>query len=55
MCHIKCGVHPSAKPEIEMGPEGWAHLVGGPCQMARLPPLAFPMEEETQGQHKADS
>ena len=29
--------------------------LGGACQMAGLPPSAFPMEEETRGQHKADS
>ena len=32
-----------------------AHLVHGPWQITGLPRLAFPMEEETWGQHKTDS
>ena len=54
-CRIKCGRHPSAsRTDWDGTADCLAPLVWGACQMAGLPPLAFPMQEETRYQHKTD-
>ena len=55
VCRIKWGQHPSASMRDWDGTaDCLALLVLGACQMAGLPSLAFPMQEETWGHHKTD-